>query len=259
MDMSNEKSYPARYFSQMSALMTKDWILFRRNWKSSIILIFSPLFFVFLFGIFATLISQQATTALHPLPFATVSSTANPIPKCVVFDKVGGRYGLGQKIPRAPCTTLVYTPNSNVEVNKILQLAASKNGLSFSRSGGNADVIGFSDKSALFAFIQLPSQTGRIGAAIIFNDTVASKTNLPKDIRYDIWFNKSVVGHWMENAGEDEIFKKVIVALLVNLITMNDADVPPVRQECQVTLFEFSVRLRKPLSESEHRFSLPLL
>lgn len=221
MEPSLKNSVLHRYVSQMWALLMKDYILWKRNWKSSIVLLFAPFFFVVLYGIVAAA-TNSSSIDLHPRPILTLSGSSSPIPKCLVFDAKGGRYGQGKVIPDAKCVSLVYTPNTNAEVVNIMSLVAKKNGFSHSKDGPSgtssidlyaetADVIGFPSVRELSSFVTATGR-GRAGAAIVFNDTVANSAQLPNAIYYDIWYNKSTVGAWMSGAGKDLLFKQTSVS-----------------------------------------------
>ena len=47
-------------------------------------------------------------------------------PKCLIFDRDGGKYGYGKLIPGAKCTSVMYAPSGNSEVKELFSTLSKK-------------------------------------------------------------------------------------------------------------------------------------
>jgi hypothetical protein len=174
------------------ALSYKNIILLKRNKLSSLAALFCPAIAVLVLGL---LVLAQTYKNSTPIPKPEVDycignscdlngnlggGTGDAFPRCLVFDRAGGSFGYGRRIPGAKCTSVMYSPSNNKEVAKIMSLAAKKSKMSHT-SGGHAraelksvlgyDVYGMATDMDLNSFVSDKKHMGYVGAVVRFNAT----------------------------------------------------------------------------------------
>ena len=100
--------------------------------------------------------------------------------------------------------------------NGLSHVTNAPQGSSINTYASTADVVGFPSRAELTAFLT-STGFGRTGAAVVFNDTVASNILLPNDIQYEVQYNQTAVGSWMSRAGKDPLF----AATSISSFTLN--------------------------------------
>ena len=122
-----------------------------RNKISTLAMLLAPAICILLFGLIVIDEKQREMKVISdPKDFfclgekcenagATTGGEGNVLPKCLIFDRQGGKYGYGKVIPAAKCTSLIYAPSGNDEVKELMTMISKKSQMTHS-SGGTSEV-----------------------------------------------------------------------------------------------------------------------
>jgi len=196
---------------QLYALIYKNVMLARRNWISTAVHLFAPAVCVLLFALTVAL-TNRTSVNLNPAPVEVLGGDGTVLRKCQVFDRVGGRFGLGGIIPNAECLTITYSPD-NAETTAIMQKLAELNDLDFA-----TDFQGFANAAAVRAFLEGGSIPVFATVAFSEGSNVVKRvpgvkfSNAEQDnpsaeqtvLPYEIWYNGTVMeGVFLATGGTD--------------------------------------------------------
>ena len=159
-----------------------------------------------LFGIILK-VSNTVTEDRHPEAFMSMGGADDvlpALPKCAVFDVVGGRYGAGKRIPGETCITLAYAPNTDPVVNAIMAKLGALNDLSvdvastpptLSTASSAPGVQGLATSAAVTSYLSQKSSGGRVGGAVVF-----TATGKNSKIGFEVWYNETNTGQHADSA-----------------------------------------------------------
>ena len=126
-----------KYKFQCISLTRKNSILIVRNKLSSIAMLLAPAICLFIFAI-TVIDSKQRTKGGWGCPnhffllrekcesASDRGGEGSVLPKCLIFDRDGGKYGYGKLIPGAKCTSVMYAPSGNSEVKELFSILSKK-------------------------------------------------------------------------------------------------------------------------------------
>lgn len=152
------------WFQQLRIMLKKNWILLKRNWKSSLTQLFTPLFFVILLKIMQVSFPTVTKSSSYP---------AFPLQSLPIFEH-HDKFSF----------TLLFAPNTK-NATDIVDILASKNHLHHNVDwtiSKDVDIAGFRTNDELLEFIgDHPNTTF---AAVYFNQTESYFT-------YVIYYNET--------------------------------------------------------------------
>jgi ABC-type multidrug transport system ATPase subunit len=217
-----------KYRFQCQSLVKKNMILMMRNKISTIAMLLAPAICILLFGLIVIDEKQREMKVISdPKDFfclgekcenagATTGGEGNVLPKCLMFDRQGGKYGYGKVIPAAKCTSLIYAPSGNDEVKELMTMISKKSQMTHSSGGTSevtvddvlaSDVYGMETTEDLKLWMQQEKNLGYVTAVVDFNAS-SSATSIGQIIKYDIWYNASIINReWYKNARYDDMEK----------------------------------------------------
>lgn len=150
----------------------------RRQGKSTLCQLLAPVIFLLALWAIDVAVKAGASENRHPEPFLTMKdgdpTSPGVIPRCRVYDTASGRYGQGNAIPGAWCTSVIYAPSNVVEVNSIMSEMARRRQFTFAsgladaskRVPDEAQVAGFQTEALMRQYLR--TYPGRVAQAVLF-------------------------------------------------------------------------------------------
>jgi len=213
-----------KYQYQCFSLLKKNMILIVRNKISTVAMLLAPALCIFIFGLIVIDAKQRELKEVkNPVPFfclgdqcenagSQAGGEGNVLPKCLMFDRQGGKFGYGKLIPGAKCTSLMYAPSSNDEVKELMSLISKKSAMTHTSGGKSSstiddilksDIYGMETTEDLKMWMQQEEHLGYVTAVVDFNVSTYGST-MGENIRYDIWYNDTIINQeWYKNARMD--------------------------------------------------------
>jgi hypothetical protein len=213
-----------KYQYQCFSLLKKNTILIVRNKISTVAMLLAPALCIFIFGLIVIDAKQRELKEVkNPVPFfclgdqcenagSQAGGEGNVLPKCLMFDRQGGKFGYGKLIPGAKCTSLMYAPSSNDEVKELMSLISKKSAMTHASGGKSSstiddilksDIYGMETTEDLKMWMQQEEHLGYVTAVVDFNVSTYGST-MGENIRYDIWYNDTIINQeWYKNARMD--------------------------------------------------------
>jgi len=191
------------YVSQLMALVYKNLLLMRRNFQSTFVYALFPAITIAILGL---ALNGAFSGAEDSLVRQTFGGSGDLLPRCLVFDKPGGRYGVGGFFPDAECITISYSPQSP-RVEQVMRKMAELNNLNFEE-----DFKGYPSSDNMLAAFSVRGATPSF-AAVAFRDNgtlsfpmsdiqdqfdgINPIYSLPLDVDqhvlpYEVWYNQTV-------------------------------------------------------------------
>ena len=212
-----------KYKFQCISLTRKNSILIIRNKLSSLAMLLAPTLCLFIFGMTVIDSKQRELKEVEsPKPFFCLGEKCESssdrggegsvFPKCLIFDRDGGKYGYGKLIPGAKCTSVMYAPSGNSEVKELFSTLSKKAEMSHSYGGTGestvnevvkSDVFGMETTEDLELWMQNEANLGYVTAVVKFNAS-ATDANIGPNMKYEVWYNETIVNQrWYRDAGMD--------------------------------------------------------
>ena len=221
--MKNRPDVFQKYKFQCISLTRKNSILLVRNKLSSIAMLLAPTICLLIFAITVIDSKQRELKEVKsPEPFFCLGEKCESdsdrggegsvLPKCLIFDRDGGKYGYGKLIPGAKCTSVMYAPSGNSEVKELFSILSKKAQMSHSYGGTGkskvdevvkSDVFGMDTTEDLELWMQKEANLGYVTAVIKFNAS-ATDASIGPNMKYEVWYNETIVTRgWYNDAGMD--------------------------------------------------------
>jgi hypothetical protein len=140
---------------QLSVLLRKNFKLYTRNWKVTILQILNPIIFLLVLFILQKISDSNRSDV-------TLPSAVNSLPKC--FPNSNGT-----------CYALLYAPSTNVlQIQQLMQEVTQNNDPPLTIGSfeyKNADVIGFESESAMEEWILANPNTTQAAVSFLLENT----------------------------------------------------------------------------------------